>query len=107
MDCLLDHAIAVLPVDARGVPSLTGETRIVHDGPMWGFDAVATPERGIVLAVGGVEDHPLDRTQGSFGFVDSFASVYRVTPAGAARLSLVNTSALGLLTPKALKLVTK
>jgi hypothetical protein len=70
---------------------------------MWGFDAVSD-DRGLLVAVGGVEDHPLDRTEGSFGFIDSFVSLYRVTQDGATALSSVNTSAFGLVTPKALSL---
>jgi hypothetical protein len=103
VDCLLDHAVVIRSVDARGFPSADGETRIVHDGPMWGLDAMQD-EGGLVVAVGGVEDHPLDRTEGSFGFVDSFVTLYRVEHAGVVRLSEVNTSALGVVTPKALKL---
>ena len=71
IDCLLDHAVLVRPVDARGFPVSADAARITHDGPMWGMDAV---EDGgsLLVAVGGVEDHPLDRTEGSFGFIDSF-----------------------------------
>jgi hypothetical protein len=105
VDCLLDHAIILRGVDAAGFPSDDHGARIVHDGPMWGMDAL---DDGDVLwvAVGGVEDHPLDRTQGSFGFVDSFVTLYRVAMADGAvvKMSDVDTSAIGLVTPKALKL---
>ena len=59
---------------------------------------------GLLLALGGVEDHPLDRTQGSFGFVDSFVTLYRVAGGIATKLAEINTSALGVVTPKALEL---
>jgi hypothetical protein len=109
VDCLLDHALVVRRVDRDGVPEALRETRIVHDGPIWGFDAVETPSDeggapGLLVAAGGVEDHPLDRSQGSFGFVDSFAYLYRVSEGTATRLAQINTSALGLVTPKALSI---
>ena len=103
IDCLLDHAIVVRPVDARGWPTAAGEVRIVHDGPMWGFDAIEERNGATLVAVGGVEDHPLDRTEGSFGFIDSFVTLYRVANGKAAKLAEVNTSALGVVTPKVVK----
>jgi hypothetical protein len=101
VDCLLDHEIVLRKVDRRGFPVSEGEVRIVHDGPMWGMSALEDG-LGLWLAVGGVEDHPLDRTEGSFGFVDSFVTLYRVADGAATKRSEVNTSALGLVTPKAL-----
>jgi hypothetical protein len=103
VDCLLDHQIVVRSVDARGFPERDGEVRITRDGPIWGIDAVAL-ETGLLVAVGGVEDHPLDRTEGSFGFIDSFVATYSVTNGAATKLSEVNTSEHGVVTPKALKL---
>jgi hypothetical protein len=109
VDCLLDHAVIGLPVDPRGMPLPDREVRIEHDGPVWGMDALGgldgPGERDdLLVAVGGVEDHPLDRTQGSFGFVDSFVSLYRLHGDTAAKLAEVNTSELALVTPKALTL---
>ena len=86
-----------------GFPLEQGEVRVTHDGPMWGLDAIEDGD-ALVVAVGGVEDHPLDRTQGSFGFIDSFASVYRISHGQAERVREENTSALGLVVPKALRL---
>jgi hypothetical protein len=103
VDCLLDHTIVVRAVDARGFPVEQGEVRITHDGPMWGLDAIEDGA-SLVVAVGGVEDHPLDRTQGSFGFIDSFASLYRVSHGHADKMREENMSAIGVVTPKALKL---
>jgi hypothetical protein len=109
VDCLLDHAIVIRRVDAAGVPREQEEVRIVHDGPLWGFDAVEIPSAGsagtgLLVAAGGVEDHPLDRTEGSFGFIDSFVYLYRVQGGVATRLAAINTSAIGLITPKAVHL---
>src|SRR5260370_25086403 len=103
VDCLLDHAIVIRPVDARGFPVAEGQVRIVHDGPMWGMDAIEE-DGELLLAVGGVEDHPLDRTEGSFGFVDSFVTLYRVAGGSAVKLSETNISTRGVVTPKALSL---
>jgi hypothetical protein len=103
VDCLLDHALAVFDLDARGLPIAPARAVVRHDGPLWGFDAAMTDD-GLLLAAGGVEDHPLDRTEGSFGFIDSFVFVYRLArgASDAERLAAVNVSAQGVITPKAL-----
>ncbi|MDP9149424.1 MAG: hypothetical protein M3O36_05730, partial [Myxococcota bacterium] len=103
VDCLLDHAVVVRDVDAHGFVTADRETRIVHDGPIWGFDAIEEGG-GLLVATGGVEDHPLDRREGSFGFIDSFVTIYRVDDGKAVKLAEMNTSALGVVTPKALAL---
>ena len=104
VDCLLDHQIVIRPVDHRGFPERIGEVRIPRDGPAWGLDAL-TENDGLLVATGGVEDHPLDRTEGSFGFIDSFVTLYSVSEGRATKLCELNTSALGVVTPKAIKLV--
>jgi hypothetical protein len=104
VDCLLDHTVIARTVDARGFPVAAGEVRIVHDGPMWGLDALQERPGVTLVAVGGVEDHPLDRTEGSFAFIDSFVTLYRIAGGSAAKLAEVNTSALGAVTPKMVKL---
>ena len=103
--CLLDHTVVARRVDARGVPQRRGEIVIRHDGPIWSFDARETPD-GLLVAAGGVEDHPLDRTGGSFGFIDSFAFLYRLdTQAGVpALLHSINVSEHGVITPKVVRL---
>src|SRR5262249_14923699 len=92
-------------VDARGVPVRDAAVRITHDGPIWAVDAQEITG-GLMLAMGGIEDHPLDRRQGSFGYIDSFAFVYRVSdsPPAAGRIVQVNASALGVVTPKVMSL---
>jgi hypothetical protein len=106
--CLLSHEVCVLGLDARGVPRRDDLVRIVHDGPVWAVDARETGD-ALLVALGGVEDHPLDRRQGSFGYIDSFAWVYRVggNPAAAGRLAAADVSALGVVTPKVVRLATE
>src|SRR5262249_5278013 len=105
VNCILSHTVVVLPVDGRGIPRRDGAARITHDGPFWAVDAKET-RAGLLLAMGGVEDHPLDRREGSFGYIDSFAYVYQVsgTPPLAERLVALNASALGVVTPKVVTL---
>ena len=105
VNCVLSHEVVVLPVDARGVPRREAAVRIPQNGPFWAIDAVEVAD-GLLLAMGGVEDHPLDRRQGSFGYIDSFAYVYRVsgTPPTAQRVVALNASALGVVTPKVVSL---
>ncbi|MEA2697152.1 MAG: hypothetical protein QOI66_1423, partial [Myxococcales bacterium] len=102
VDCLLDHTVVAFRIGKDGAPAQE-LARVRHDGPLWSFDAVAPDDDHLLLLVGGVEDHPLDRTGGSFGYIDSFLTVYRLdtrAPAPPVRLSLTNLSALGVVTPK-------
>ena len=95
VDCLLDHAIE-LHRD-------TGEVaRIQHDGPLWSFGLAPEANGSVLVAIGGVEDHPLEREDGGFGYIDSFVFLYRLAPGGRApvRLAAINASALGVVTPK-------
>ena len=101
--CLFDHSIALLERDAKGLA--TREVgRITHDGPIWGASLV---EQGgsLFVAAGGVEDHPLDRGDKAFGYVDSFVYLYRIDPGRSpSRLFALNASELGVVTPKITKL---
>ncbi|MDI1445356.1 hypothetical protein [Polyangium sp. 6x1] len=103
VDALHAHALVIRPVDEAGRALAEGEARIAHDGPIWGFSAVPDGEGMFVLA-GGVEDHPLDRRGGFFGYIDSFVFLYRVERGAARLLSAVNVGDLGVVTPKALHL---
>jgi cytochrome c peroxidase len=105
VDAVTDHALVVLPVDASGVRAGRPPQRITHDGPMWGFDARET-DTGLVVAAGGVEDHPLDRRSGFFGYIDSFVFAYRVHDASVETLAVVNVSEHGAVTPKAISIET-
>ncbi len=98
---LIGHALSVFRLTSEG--EIAGEPTVARiDGPFWG---VAAEERdgALRVAAGGVEDHPLDRTGGSFGFVDSFVHLYSE---GADRSLVaekpINVSELGVVTPKAL-----
>lgn len=105
VDCLLDHTLTIYRLDPAGLPLPDGAVTIQHDGPIWGFDAITT-DQGLLIAAGGVEDHPLDRTGGSFGFIDSFVFLYRIAPGAgvAVRVAEINASSQGVLTPKSLVL---
>jgi hypothetical protein len=107
---LLDHALTAYRLGADGSPG-EPSARVENDGPFWGFDAVDHGDDAWILA-GGVEDHPLDRTGGFFGYVDSFVYAYRYVDsvkkgAGgeAARLeraSALDVSEHGSIVPKAI-----
>jgi len=101
VDLLLDHALVVYRLGARG-QILEERARIAHDGPIWGFAAARLAGDELVLSATGVEDHPLDRGDGAFGYIDSFAFQYLLPKAGPPRLLwTVNVSELGVVTPKA------
>ena len=108
VDSLLDHTLVAYDVDAQGFPRGDSAITIHHDGPIWGFEALDVGG-DLVLAAGGVEDHPLDRSGGSFGYIDSFVFFYRIARGArtAERLTAINISALGAVTPKALLLRAK
>lgn len=101
VNCLLAHRVDVLGLDAAGRPD-GRRARIEHDGPIWAFDlsAGATPH----LVVTGVEDHALDRSDGAFGYIDSFAFVYDLEVSSEAlvahRTATINLAASGVVTPK-------
>lgn len=99
--CLLDHRVVARRVgeDGRLGPSAT----IEHDGPIWSFDAVVREDGTLALLLGGVEDRPLDRSDGAFGYIDSYAFVYDVEPNAAPvarRRHELNVSEHGVVTPK-------
>ena len=108
VDCLLDHQLVVYRLHASGEPRAEPPVVIRHDGPIWCFDAAAS-EHGLVVVAGGVEDHPLDRTIGAFGYVDSFLFLYELDDAAdtAVRKAAVDLSEIGVVTPKAVALEAK
>jgi len=113
VDALLDHRILLYPLDAQGFPDPTLAVSIENDGPFWGFDMRETGDT-LLVAAGGVENHPLDRTGGFFGYVDSFLYTFRADlRRGAGRrptieapvpLAALNVSAWGTLTPKCVRI---
>jgi hypothetical protein len=101
--CLFEHAVWLLE---RGDDGAAGRVaaRIVHDGPLW---SVALLELGntLFVAAGGAEDHPLERKDRVFGYVDSFVFLYSLGAGDVlTRLAATNVSAMGLVTPKAVAL---
>lgn len=99
--CLFDHALAVYESTPSG---LREAARLRHDGPIWST-AMLERDAALVVALGGVEDHPLVREHKVFGHVDSFVEVWRLERASPPRrLESVNTAELGVVTPKALDL---
>lgn len=102
-NCVLDHALVIHPVKKDGKIVEAGEKRVAHDGPIWSFSALPSGE-GLTILAGGVEDHPLDRQGGFFGYIDSFVFLYDVQAESTRRLALINTSELGVVTPKAVDL---
>ncbi|MFO0619486.1 MAG: hypothetical protein U0414_43260 [Polyangiaceae bacterium] len=98
---LVGHALAVFRLTADG--DVDGEPAVTTiDGPFWGVTAEER-EGALRVAAGGAEDHPLDRTGGSFGYVDSFVYLYGEGAARAlVRERAIDVSELGVVTPKAL-----
>ena len=98
VNCLYDHALVAHPIDGAGGPAGGAPAvRMKHDGPFWSVTAA-----GDLVAAGGVEDHPLERKGGGFGYIDSFLYVYRL-PEGT-RIAAINLSAAGVVTPKWVRL---
>jgi hypothetical protein len=100
LNCLLEHAIVLRDTSGAEV------ARVRHDGPFWSMAATVDADGSLLLAAGGVEDAPLDRSAGFFGSVDSFVYLYRLGRRGSVRLASVDVSELGLITPKWLELET-
>jgi hypothetical protein len=102
-NCLTDHAIVAYPIDSRGAPVDARPVHMAIDGPFWSLAAAASGER-VIIAAGGAEDHPLERRNGGFGYIDSFLYIYSLSSGGARRLAAVDLSAEGVVTPKWLTL---
>jgi hypothetical protein len=93
-NCFLGRHLAIWRLDAAGHP--IGEARrITHDGPFW----KVLLHDDLVFATG-VENHPLDRSDGAFGFIDSF--LYVLDPRTGEELHAINLSELGVVVPKAM-----
>ncbi len=98
-NCLLEHTVRLYAFDDSQPLGLREQAAVTHDGPMWSM-APRTAHGGLELALGGVEDHPLERSDGAFGFIDSFVFRVRMTEHGAERLSAVDVAEHGVVTPK-------
>lgn len=73
---LLEHQLIVLPLE-QGFPNFEKASRIGNDGPFWSLAAMER-EGDLLIAAGGIENRPLDRTQGEFGYIDSFLYLFRL-----------------------------
>ncbi|PRQ09495.1 YncE family protein [Enhygromyxa salina] len=97
-NCLLDHRIRVDRIIDGELHPLEGPR---HDGPIWSFELGRADAQGVrLLALTGVEDHPLERRDGGFGYIDSFVFIYALRESSVERLTSVNVSELGVVTPK-------
>ncbi len=76
INLLLEHMLLIVPLRDGG-PDFSLASRITHDGPIWGFDTFPWKDE-LVIAAGGIENRPLDRSGGEFGYIDSFLFLYRV-----------------------------
>lgn len=91
---LVEHAISA--VAAKG----DAKVLVRIDGPIFGFD-VARRGEGWDIVAGHIEDHPLDRRGGSFGYVDSFVSRYHCDATLRCELARrVNVGELDVVTPR-------
>ena len=115
INLLLEHTLLIVPL-IQGSPDFFLSSRITHDGPIWGFDAIAWKD-SLMIAAGGVEDRALNRLGGEFGQIDSFLFLYAVPREHATgvyrwrsadrhspqRFVQQNLSEIGVVTPKALR----
>lgn len=112
---MLDHKLLIIPL-RNGQPDFRHATRIANNGPFWSFAATRENEN-LVIAAGGIEDRPLSRASGEFGYLDSFLYLFKLGRDAAGRyvwhdkhrekperFMAVNLSAHNVLTPKALSL---
>lgn len=102
-NCLIDHRLRIDEL-APDSPTPIERATIRHDGPIWAFDVHAEPSGDLRLALGGVEDRPLDRQDGGFGYIDSFVFLARYDFATheVVREAAINVSEIGLVTPKSI-----
>lgn len=105
-DCVAEHSLLAYALDPRGAPIDVAPVRMSIDGPFWSVAAASSGDRALVAA-GGIEDHPLERQSGGFGYIDSFLYLYELPRARgepARRIAAVNLGAAGVVTPKWVRL---
>jgi hypothetical protein len=90
----LDHTIELF--DRAGAIAW----RVEHDAPIFAVDV-----EGPWVVAGGLEDHPLDRSEGFFGHIDSTLFLYGLEDGALTRRAELNLSELGVLTPKVVRFV--
>ena len=115
INLLLEHTLLVVPV-SQGQPEFSRSSRITHNGPIWGFDLVAESD-SLIIAATGVENRPLNRLGGEFGYIDSFLYLYTVALRNGVyrwsskdrenpeHFSQINLSEINVITPKAVRLI--
>ncbi len=97
----LEHRVVVFPLDDQGLPVCSSAQQQQFDGLL--FAQVATEGAdGVDVVVSGIEDHPLDRSGGSFGNIDSFLFGLRFEAAGVEVGWRLNLSERGVVNGKAL-----
>lgn len=100
--CVGDRSLALFELHDDGSPGMGEPQLIRHDGPLWTARLIAGgpgPVRYVVA--GGVEDHPLERADGGFRYIDSFLFVYQLEPGLPPRpVAAINVSDHGVVTPK-------
>jgi hypothetical protein len=101
----LAHRVVAVPIKEDGALDDKNAIHVDNDGPFWGFDARIDASGALLIAAGHVEDHPLDRSGGSFGYIDSFVRVVKIDASGAHLLREVNASEHAVVIPKALAFV--
>jgi hypothetical protein len=99
---LIDHTAVVFRADAACV--LTELGRVTHDGPLYAATAFTDVDGAVQLIVAGVEDRPLDRSDGFFGDLDTAVVAYALRGASFVRRWAVNVGELGLVNVKRLLL---
>jgi hypothetical protein len=109
----LDHTLLIVPLES-GRPDFSRSSAIRNDGPFWSI--AAEKRRGrLTIAAGGIENRPLNRLNGEFGWVDSFLYLFTLDcdETGAyrwseshrtdpSRFAAFNLSEIGVVMPKAL-----
>ncbi|NNF08193.1 MAG: hypothetical protein HKN21_15625, partial [Candidatus Eisenbacteria bacterium] len=98
VNSLVSHQVRLFELDTKG-QLIDAGTHLQHDGPVWSMRPLRLDGRDY-LVLGGVENTPLDRTQGFFGNIDSFLFLYEINESKARLVSELNVSALGVITPK-------
>ena len=104
-NCLVEHRLRIDRIGPAGFEALDASGP-VHDGPIWSFELGERDREGQrLVALTGVEDHPLERRDGGFGYIDSFVFIYTMRPMPGGPPSFeqrarINVSELGVVTPK-------
>lgn len=109
--CPIEHRVdiyRILKNDTKKAPTVVLDKSIVHDGPIWSMqvnknhsvDKSVNKHTEYLVALGGIENHPLDRSEGFFGNIDSFVFLYDMSTGR--QVWSENLSAFGIVTPKSL-----